>query len=82
MRFTLFLRESNTFRRTSVTRTNKEMKDTVQGAIIVTFQKKIKSLELKYYGHAKNRKTNECQNKLQQLHWKKQRRKGRWASDA
>jgi len=47
--------------------------------IIATLKK---SVELKFYGHAKNRKTNECQNQLQQLHWKKQKRRGRWASDA
>jgi hypothetical protein len=41
----------------------------VQGAEIVIF---IKSLRLRWYGHVERMQTNEDQNKLQQLQWKKQ----------
>jgi hypothetical protein len=46
---------------TSVTRTNKEIKDVVKGAIIAKLKK---SFQLKYYGHDKNCQTNECLNEI------------------
>jgi len=48
-------------------RTNKEIKDTLQGQDIVKF---IKSLHLRWYGQFKECKSKTCQNKLQQVQWK------------
>ena len=52
-------------------RTHMEIMDILQGADIVEITK---SLQLRWYSHVEKCKTNNCQNKSQQLQWNKHRR--------